>query len=55
MPHGALVIAGFISEVIHIVAKETVWYKCIRRDIFLFAIWTLVILRFKQNSADTCK
>jgi len=44
LPHGAFVVARFILEIIHIVAKETVRYECIGRDIFLFAIWTLMIL-----------
>jgi hypothetical protein len=53
LSHAALVVARLILEVIHIVTKETVWYKCIRRDIFLLAIRTLMILWFKQHSADT--
>jgi len=44
LPHGALVVARFILEIIHIVTKETVRYECIGRDIFLFAIRTLMIL-----------
>jgi len=44
LPHGAFVVTSFIPEIIHIVAKETVRYKCIGRDIFLFAVWTLMIL-----------